>query len=234
VEPSGTGAPDLGAELERIEAAVDGGSTDLRALGFWGLVARVKRDQALVAAHADRIGRIDSKAFRARVRPRFPVWAGNLVLLAGAAAGGIAVWLALTTDSPELAGISLVAAGAVWTVALHSPAHWLVGRLVGMGFTDYFIGGPPPPRPSLKIDYATYLRTGPSKRAWMHASGAIATKLAPFLALAFWPATAAPVWAAIVLVGIGVLSIVTDLLFSFKLSDWKKVRRELAVARDVG
>jgi hypothetical protein len=234
VEPSATEAADLGAELERIETAVDGGSTDLRSLGFWGLVARVKRDPALVSAHADQIGRIDAKAFRARVRRRFPVLAGNIVLFAGAVAGGIAVWLAVVTDSGGLAGVSLVAAGAIWTVGLHSPLHWLVGRLVGIRFTDYFVGGPPPPRPGLKIDYATYLRTDPSKRAWMHASGAIATKLAPFIALAFWPVTLAPRWSAIVLVGVGVLTIVMDLLFSFKLSDWKKVRRELEVARARG
>jgi hypothetical protein len=221
----------VGVELDRIEAAVDGGTTDLRALGFWRVVGRVKRDPALVAAHADRIGRIDAKAFRARVHPLVPVWAGNGALVAGTVVGAAAVWLAVTADSGVLAGISLVAAGAIWTVTLHSPAHWLVGRLVGIRFTSYFVGGPPPPRPGLKIDYATYLRTAPSNRAWMHASGAIATKLAPFIALAFWPATEAPGWAAIVLVAIGILTIVTDLLFSFKLSDWKKVRRELALAR---
>jgi hypothetical protein len=34
-----------------------------------------------------------------------------------------------------------------------------------------------------------------------------------------------------VLVGIGMLLIVTDVAFSTKTSDWKKVRRELAIAR---
>ena len=27
-----------------------------------------------------------------------------------------------------------------WAVGLHSPTHWLVGRLVGIRFTDYFLG----------------------------------------------------------------------------------------------
>jgi hypothetical protein len=65
----------------------------------------------------------------------------------------------------------------------------------------------------------------------MHAAGAIATKLAPFAALAFWPATEAPAWAAWGLVALGVVEIATDLTFSVRSSDWKKVRRERAVAR---
>ncbi|MGH2672467.1 MAG: hypothetical protein ACRDHC_05785, partial [Actinomycetota bacterium] len=65
----------------------------------------------------------------------------------------------------------------------------------------------------------------------MHASGAIATKLAPFVALAFWPSTVAPVWAAWALIALGVLQIATDIVFSVRRSDWKRVRRELRVAR---
>jgi hypothetical protein len=65
----------------------------------------------------------------------------------------------------------------------------------------------------------------------MHASGAIATKLAPFVALAFWPASVAPPWAAWGLVALDALEITTDALFSVRSGDWKKVRRELRVAR---
>jgi len=128
-------------------------------------------------------------------------------------------------------GDDWLAAGGIWTVAFHSPAHWLVGRAIGIGFTDYFLGGPPPPRPGLKTEYGTYLRADPGRRAWFHASGAIATKVAPFLALAFWPSTGAPGWSAVALVVLGIGQIVTDALFSVKTSDWKKFRRERAVAR---
>ena len=59
----------------------------------------------------------------------------------------------------------------------------------------------------------------------MHASGAIATKLAPFLALIFVAdRRRAPAWASPMLLGFGVLLIVTDVFFSTKTSDWKKVR----------
>ncbi|HEX6231474.1 MAG TPA: hypothetical protein VF029_07145 [Actinomycetota bacterium] len=226
--------------FERIEAAVDAGRTDLGALGFWRLLRNVKADPTLAAHWAETAGRIDRKAFESRVRLRFPVWLGNLVLLLGTLAGSFAVGVALATDSELLAGLALVFAALAWAAAFHDLAHWLAGRVAGIRFTSYFLSGPFPPyllpgsfppRPGLKTDYATYLRTPPAVRAWMHASGAIATKLAPFVVLAFWPATEAPAWAAWAIVGFGLLALATDVLFSTKKSDWKKVRRELAVAR---
>jgi hypothetical protein len=136
------------------------------------------------------------------------------------------------SDVELLSGLALLLAAGAWSIGLHSPTHWLVGRLVGIRFTDYFLGGPPPKRPGLKTDYATYLRADPRARAWMHASGALATKLAPFLALIFFGASDAASWACFVLIGFGIFLIATDVAFSTKTSDWKKVRRELAVARE--
>ena len=231
MEVDASASADLRADLDRIEAAVAAGNTDLRALGFWKVVARVKPDRRLVDEYADRIGRIDTTAFRAGVTLRAPVWAGNLLLLAGIAVGGVAVWLAYAGDPPGWKGLALLAAGAIWSIAVHSPAHWVVGRAIGIRFTDYFLGGPPPPRPGLKTDYATYLRADPDARAWMHASGAIATKIAPFAALAFWPGSGAPSWSAAALLALGVVQIVTDVTLSTKSSDWKRFARERAVAR---
>jgi hypothetical protein len=68
-------------------------------------------------------------------------------------------------------------------------------------------------------------------RAWFHASGAIATKIAPFVAVALSPATNAPAWAVLAMAVYGVFQIVTDLRLSTKTSDWKKFSRERAVAK---
>jgi hypothetical protein len=219
-------------ELDRIEAAVAGGSTDIAQLGFWRVVATVKRDLVLVGTFADQAARIDTAAFRARVRMRVPVWVGTTLMLAIVAAGIAGIVLAsVWTDTA--AGLALIAAGLAWSLGVHSPTHQAFGWLAGIRYTDYFLGGPPPPRPGLKTDYATYLRAEPSMRAWFHASGAIATKLAPFVAVALSPATNAPAWAVLVTAAYGVLTIVTDVLFSRRSSDWKKFARERAVARDL-
>jgi hypothetical protein len=240
VEAGKTPSGGLGAELDRIEAAVDGGDTDLRRLGFWRVVGLIKRDDELIDRYAEQVGRIDAKAFRARVRFRLPVWVGNALLVGEAAVGVVAVILAVRNananpgqppDVELFSGLALLLAAGTWAIGLHSPTHWLVGRLVGIRFIHYFLGGPPPKRPGLKTDYSTYLRASPMARAVMHASGAVATKLAPFLALVFFATADAAAWARFALLGLGVLLIVTDVLFSTKTSDWKKVRRELAVAR---
>jgi hypothetical protein len=156
---------DLSADLDRIGAAVDAGNTDLKALGFWRLVALVKPDRLLVDRYADQIGRIDGAAFRAFARFRMPVWVGNTILLIGAAVGLAAAIVARSVSSATLAGLLLIAAGALWTVTLHCPMHWFVGYMVSIRFTDYFVGGPPPPRPGLKSDYATYLKAEPGMDA---------------------------------------------------------------------
>jgi hypothetical protein len=215
----------------RIEAAVSEGRTDLRELGFWRLLGRVKSEPALAAHWADVAGRIDRAAFEDGVRFRVPVWLGNALLVLGTAVGAGAVAIALTTSSPGLAGVALVFAAGAWSTTLHDLAHWAIGRVVGIRFLCYFVGSWTPPTPGLKIDYATYLRASPGARVWMHASGAVATKLASFVVLAFWPASDAPLWTAWALLGLGVLQLVTDAVFSVRSSDWKRVRRELAVAR---
>ena len=222
--------------LDGIEAAVGQGRTDLGPLGFWRLVGAVKRDRVLIDEHAEQIGRIDTAAFRAGVKLRVPVWAGNLAMVLGMVLGGLCIALSFGAFGAEagwLRGLALIAAGVIWAVAFHCPAHWLVGRAIDIRFTDYFLGGPPPPRPGLKTDYATYLRADPSSRAWFHASGAIATKVAPFLALVFWPASGAPWWSAAILLVVGVVQIATDVRFSVTSSDWKKFLREKAVARSM-
>jgi hypothetical protein len=217
--------------LDSIGAGVTAGATDLAALGFWRLVAVIKRDPVMVIELADQVGAIDRAAFRARVRVRLPVWAGTALMVLVVLAGVAAIALA-TVWNGTVAGLALVVAAAAWSVGVHSPAHQVYAWFVGLRVTDYFLGGPPPPRPGVKTDYASYLRIEPSRRAWFHASGAIATKVAPFVALALSPLTNAPGWAVAVTAAIGVVQIVTDVVFSTRTSDWKKFRRERAIARE--
>jgi len=230
--------------LARIEREVGEGRSPGE-LGFWRLVREIKRDQRLAEHWADPIGRIDRMAFEAAVRPRFPVWLGNLVLLLGSAVlfAAVPVAVRLARDAvpgsePVLPGLLVVAAAGGLSASLHDLAHWVVGRLVGIRFTSYFLDGPLRIQPGLKTDYASYLRVSPRARARMHASGAIASKIAPFAVFlaVYLPHRSAgydlfPSWSLWAVLGIGVLQIFTDVLYSTKRSDWKKVRRERAVAR---
>jgi len=228
----------------RMEREVRAGNADLSGLGFWRLVRGVKLEPALARHWAEDVGRIDRLAFEARVRPRFPVAFGNAVLLLGMAISLVLAWfgLELARDDPSswLAGILVLAAGAGLSGAVHDLAHWLVGRLGGMRFVAYFLDGPLLIQPGLKVDYATYLRASPGRRAAMHAAGAVASKLAPFIVFA-WVyvvhrragSELLPEWSLWGLLALGALQIVTDVVWSTKRSDWRKVRRERAIARAV-
>jgi hypothetical protein len=228
----------------RIERAVDEGNTDLGRLGFWRLVDRIKLEPALSKHWAEQVGRIDRKASETRIRWRLPIWLGNLVLALGAVVSAALVPAALAIarrsagPEPAISGLLVVAAAAWLSVSVHCPAHYIVGRMVGIRFHSYFIGGPLRVTPGLKTDYETYLRASPSRRATMHAAGALASKAAPLAVFlgAYVPHAAAgydllPAWSLWAVLAMGALEILTDIVWSRKVSDWKKVGRELRVAQ---
>ena len=221
--------------IERILAACDdalerGERPDLARLGFWKVVAAAKRDAFFAEAYGERIGEIDRRAFRRAVPLRAPAQVGATVLVVGALVGLALLALAPAFPHPWLDLVLLAGFGAV-DVATHGLAHLFVGAAVGIRFTDWFVVLPAKPQPGLKIDYATYLRASARQRAWMHASGAITTKLVPFLVLAYALASDAAPWTIWLLVAVGIVQILTDVLLSVRSSDWKKFRREMRLTR---
>lgn len=223
--------PQIQASLAAVERELAAHRVpDLRRLGFWRAVDAVKRRPDLVAREADRIGRVDRAAFAQSVRMRAPSAAGLAVLLLGAVVGVVLLLLAPGWDHPLRELVLLVGFGAL-DATTHGLAHFVVGSLVGIRFTDAFVDLPKKPQPGLKIDYASYLRTPARSRAWMHASGAIATKVTPFAVLLYALEIGAHLWALAILVAVGIVQILTDVLFSVKSSDWKKFKREMRLAR---
>jgi hypothetical protein len=222
---------DIESVLKRCEDEIASGRRpDLRLIGFWRAVASVKRRPDLVARYADRVGRIDRAVFLDRVKVRFPAMLGVALLAVGSLVGLIMLWLAAGFDHPLRELALLVGMGAL-LICTHNLAHFVVGSLVGIQFTDWFMDLPKRPQPGLKIDYAGYLRAPARSRAWMHASGAIVTKLVPFAVIPYAAAISCDAWVTLVLLALGVVQIVTDLAWSVKASDWKKFRREMKLAR---
>jgi hypothetical protein len=195
--------------------------------GFWKAVSAVKRDRALVDRYADRIARIDRAAFERSVPLRMPVAIGVALDVAGVAVGIALIALAPGSPWRELVFLAGVAALIATT---HTLAHWIVGSLAGIRFTHAFTAPPKRPQPGFKIDYASYLRAPARARAWMHASGAIATKVLPFAVLPFALGAGLEPWAIWLLLAIGVIQLVTDAVWSVRGSDWKKFRREMRFA----
>ena len=221
-------SPGIEAALAAAEAKVsDGGGLD--GTGFWSAVSRVKGNLELAERYGARIAAIDRSAFRSWAVLVVPIVPGTILALLVTAGG-----LALIGWSYSLEGTSGVLAfavgfGVVW-VTTHGLGHLLVGRLLGIRFTDWFIGTLKRPQPGVKVDYESYLRAPATSRAWMHAAGAIVSKLVPFALVGAALAADLPIWVVWGLVGFGVVSVITDVLWSTKSSDWKKFKREMSLA----
>lgn len=222
------------AAIERVlsncEAELSAGRArpDLRSAGFWRAVAAVKRRPELIDRYRSRIAAIDRQAFLRGVPFAFPIDVGIVLVTGGLLVALLLLALAMGLGHPWREILVLVG-GAGLDVATHGLAHLAVGALVGIGFTHWFVDLPKPP--GFKIDYASYLRASPRSRAWMHAAGAIATKLTPFLVALYALAIDTEMWAVAILLAVGLFQIVFDVLFSVKMSDWKKFRREMRLAR---
>ena len=221
---------DIDATLDGCEQALaEGGPVDLSALGFWRVVGTVKRDPNLVTRHADRIAAIDETAFLRWALVTVPTRTGTVIMSVAALVGLAAVSAAYFIPSPWN-GIAIIIGTVALIASTHGLGHLIVGRLVGIRFTHWFIGAVSKPQPGVKIDYGTYLRTPPKARAWMHASGALVTKALPFLGIGAAWGSHSPAWTSWILLLLGLFQIATDVLFSVKSSDWKKFRREMRYA----
>lgn len=193
--------------------------------GFWKAVAAVRKDPEGSERFGTEIAYVDRKAFESGVKLRVPLAIGVGVLSVGVVIGLALVIAAQWYPEPAKTLIFLAGVG-ILDVAPHSLAHFVVGRMFGMRFTHVFLGGPPPPRPGVKTDYESYLKIHPRKRAVMHASGAVVTKVTPFLLIPVGAAIGVATWALWALLALGFIQVLTDVLFSTKTSDWKKVMRE--------
>ncbi|MGH3649314.1 MAG: hypothetical protein ACRDU9_01290 [Acidimicrobiia bacterium] len=222
--------PAIEESLLAAEAAVDAGR-GLSGTGFWRAVASVKREPELIDRYADRIAAIDLAAFEQWALVKMPVsWGTALMALATAVGVGLVGWSYYTTG--ELISVVLFYLGlGVLLVTTHGLAHLLIGSALGMRFTHWFIGKITQPQPGVKVDYSTYLRARAVNRAWMHAGGAITTKLIPFALIGAAVAADLPRWAVWGLPVIGVAAIITDIVWSTRNSDWKKFRREMKFAQ---
>ncbi len=67
--------------------------------------------------------------------------------------------------------------------ALHPLSHALVAWLFGIRFHFYFLNGPALVEPTLKVDYASYVKTSSKKRALFHFAGVVNSVLVTLLVL---------------------------------------------------
>lgn len=216
--------------LAAAEQAVSDGE-GIAGTGFRAAVSMVKGEPELADRYADRIAAVDRSVFEAWALLTLGIVPGTVLMVLASAVGLALVGLAYAAEG-IWAVLSFYAGLGVLLGTTHGLAHLLVGRLLGIRFTHWFIGTIKRPQPGVKMDYSTYLRAGARQRAWMHASGALVTKALPFALVGAAIAADLPTWAVWALPALGAATIITDIAWSTKSSDWMKFKREMRFAQE--
>lgn len=199
--------------------------------GFWSVANALKRDPTLRDRHAPRVAEIDTAAFGHWAFGVMPPAVGATLAIIASTGGLVLVGLAYRLDEPAN-WIAFLAGTATLLGSTHALAHYVVGRLLGIRFTAFFVKPRGRLQPGgVKVEYESYLAAPARHRAWMHASGALVTKAIPFLLVGAAVAAGLPAWVPWALVALGAGLILSDLTMSTRNSDWKRFRREMAHAR---
>lgn len=76
-----------------------------------------------------------------KILGRLSIVAGNLLQLAGFAAASVSLAVARASESKPIAIAAMLLAWVLLYFFCHGIAHWAVGRLVGIRFAFYTVGG---------------------------------------------------------------------------------------------
>src|SRR5450755_2911621 len=141
---------------------------------------------------------------RRKIFGRLPIAAGNTVQIAGVVAACVALVLAKSTPSKPTAILALIAAWTLLYFFCHGIAHWAVGRLLGIRFAFYTVGGTGNPEGypagmrwvfehlpffGVQTEKASMQKASPMSKAIMWSAGVTSSAVIPTLsALYAWHA----------------------------------------------
>jgi hypothetical protein len=135
-----------------------------------------------------------------RVFARTSIAVGNVLQGGGILAACLALWASRSTGSTQMAATAMVVAWVLLYFSSHAIAHWVVGRLVGIRFLFYTVGGTgnpagwPPglrwifehlPFFGVQTDKGTMQSVSPRARALMWSAGVTSSAIVPTLSAFF-------------------------------------------------
>jgi len=169
--------------IEKVEKQISKGNfTSAKELGFWKVVSAAKKDNVIAEKYAQSIGKIDKRIFESKTGVKLDYKTGTLLELALTIIGFILLYLG-SLSNDIMSTILYTASALILMTSLHPISHIIAGYPAGIGFHFYFLNGPLRIEPTLKVDYATYIRASPRSRALFHLAGAINSVLITFLVL---------------------------------------------------
>lgn len=201
---------ELREQLRQIEINYNGRD-------FWALLQQVKKDRINDDDLLEQIENVSVKRFREKVPFTLSAASGNALAIIATVA---AVVLAF-----QKGGWMLYISALILMTSLHPLSHYLTGSVLGIRFTHYYLDGPARIEPTLRINYSSYLKVSPERRALMHASGVVGTVAAPLI-VALMALNKGAGDAAFNLFVLFLLLVVFELLTSTKTGDLMRARRE--------
>ena len=142
-----------------------------------------------------------------RVFGRISIAVGNILQIAGIVAAYFALIAARSTHSRTVAVASMILAWLLLYFCSHAIAHWLVGRLVGIRFLFYTVGGTGNPEAwpwgvrwvfmhlpfmGVQTEKVSMQRASPTAKAFMWSAGVSASAIIPTLAALYAWRSAVP------------------------------------------
>ena len=143
---------------------------------------------------------VNPATMKRRVFARLSIAAGNIWQVGGILAACIALRASRSTDSTAMAVVTMLLAWVLLYFSCHAIAHWLVGRIVGIRFRFYTVGGTGNPQgwpPGLRwiFEHLPFLgvqteklsmqNVSPGARAVMWSAGVTSSAIIPALGV-FW------------------------------------------------
>jgi hypothetical protein len=140
-----------------------------------------------------------------KIFSRLSIVAGNALQITGLAAAFAALALARSTPSKPAAVIAMLAAWTLLYFFCHGIAHWAVGRILGIRFAFYTVGGTGNPEGypagmrwvfehlpffGVQTDKASMQKASPMAKAIMWSAGVTSSAVVPTLsAICAWRAS---------------------------------------------
>jgi hypothetical protein len=142
---------------------------------------------------------------RRRIFARLSIVAGNAIQIAGLATACAALALAKSSHSKPAAIIAMLSAWTLLYFFCHGIAHWAVGRILGIRFAFYTVGGTGNPEGypagmrwvfehlplfGVQTDKASMQKASPTAKAIMWSAGVTSSAVVPTLgAICAWRAS---------------------------------------------
>lgn len=228
-------------KLKEIEEEVNKGNLKLKKLGFWEIVEEARKDKKIADMYGKKIAEINRKVFERKWKWKFPPYMGIILLLI---ISGFVIYLHfyLANDIYQLS-IYLPIESFILSASLHTPVQYITGRLLGIKFIYIYPRGiymfqrkstsKIKIEPALKVDYESYLKASPIKRAIMHVSGAIFTIATVYFFFIYSIVIKAYIWSISVCGAIAIIYTLTDIFYSAKMAAFKRFFEEYSLHKSM-